>query len=618
MSLSGTGPKTKSEPDSSKTSLIAFLRREFARPEPASVADLVTIPVAIAATAGLITGTWVEARIQFLDPSTIGYSIVVNACVLIVILVVALSLAFVTRRKPWSGALLAIGLFTFLVIPHWVELLLPGSDYRVRLCIAAVAAFQITRTVNRHLRRRLAMWMIGVPAVAAVCALSFGAVREHAMLSALSTAPNSPNVIVIVVDTLRADHLSLYGYDRDTSPYLAQLAQEGVVFDNAIAVSSWTLPSHAAMLTGLSPLESRTDGWTDILSGRFPNLGDAMSKRGYRTAAVSANYQFFARDHGFAHGFSHFEEYEQNTGGILGKVQISRVLLEKLSQVTVGMDDAYFGHKNWPSAETINKNALKWIGKGGRPFFLVLNYTDVHEPSLPPEPYLHMYTTNAQARNQSMHFHDDCIDSAPKPSCNLNRRQYIDTYDGSIRYVDDSIKQLISQLKAQGQMENTIVVFTSDHGQEFGNHGIFGHAKSLYRAEIQVPLLFWKPGLVPESVRVPTPVSTSDLSATILDLTAPGDKQPLPGRSLATLWNPGQSSGAWPEPVSELTRLRGFDKRAPNFNASVLSIVTPQWHYVLKGGTKEMLFDWKADPDEEHDLSAAQPAVCAELRSRIQ
>lgn len=202
-------------------------------------------------------------------------------------------------------------------------------------------------------------------------------------------------------------------------------------------------------------------------------------------------------------------------------------------------------------------------------------------------------------------------------SCGSERPQFIDTYDGSIRYVDDSIQHLLSQLNERGQLENTIVVFTSDHGQEFGDHGIYGHAKSLYRQEIQVPLFFWKPGLVPASVRVPTPVSTSEIPATILDLAAPDDKQALPGRSLATLWRSSESVSGWPEPISEVALLRWWDKGAPNYNSSLQSIVTPEWHYIRQE-SNDLLFDWKTDPDETHDLSVTQPTVCAALRTRIQ
>jgi arylsulfatase A-like enzyme len=616
MSVSAPGPQTESVTGGWKARLLAFFRREFGRPEPARILDLVVVPIAVSATAGLISGTWNAAIEHFLDPALIGYTVAVDVCTQFVILVLALSLAFMTCRRAWSGALLSVAVFSLLVIPELVKLVFPGADYRVRWCIAALGAFQITRTVNRHLHIRFAAWMIGVPALVAVCALAFGPVREYSQLSTLPEPPNSPNVLIIIVDTLRADHLPTYGYQRDTSPYLTQLAQQGVVFDNATSTASWTLPSHASMLTGLYPHEHRVERMIDILSGSWPNVGDVMRKRGYRTGAFSANYVFFTRGHGFGRGFSHFEGYEQNLGGILETIHLSRFILEKLTEYTIGVKYAFFGVKDWATAETIDKHAIDWIDKGRRPFFVVLNYTDVHEPVLPPEPYRNMYAANAPAQNQSAHPQKPCLDFEPKASCHSDRQQFVDTYDGSIRYVDDSIQHLLSQLNEQGQLQNTIVVLTSDHGQEFDDHGIYGHAKSLYRQEIQVPLVIWKPGLVPTSVRVPTPVSTAAIPATILDLVDADDKQALPGRSLAMLWRSNTPVSGWPEPIQELARFNGLERGALNYNTSLESIVTPEWHYI-RMGTKELLFDWKNDPDEAHDLSAAQPAVCAALWTKI-
>ena len=222
-------------------------------------------------------------------------------------------------------------------------------------------------------------------------------------------------------------------------------------------------------------------------------------------------------------------------------------------------------------------------------------------PVLPPEPWLHTYNKNPDARNQSIYFQESCSWAEVEASCAAKQSQFLDTYDGSIRYVDESIKRLLSQLKERGVLENTVVVFTSDHGQEFGDHGIYGHGKSLYRQVIQVPLIVWNPALVPASVRVQTPISTTEIPSTILDLAAPDAKQPLPGRSLAALWRPSQPVSDWPEPISELARLHWFTREAPNYNAPFRSIVTPQWKYIRQEG-KDLLFDCKTDPNETHDL----------------
>jgi arylsulfatase A-like enzyme len=625
MSVSGSGSQAKSNTSGWMPSLFAFWRREFGRTEPTRVGDLVVFPLAISATVGLISGIAFAAYRHFLDPAFIAYSIGVDIGIQIVILLLALALAFITRRKVWSGVLFAIGFFCFLALPGMVKLVLPGVAHPLAWCIALLGAFQIVRTVNRHRHSLIAVWMIAAPALVTLFALSYDPARELSMRSALQNPPNSPNVLFIIVDTLRADHLSPYGYTRDTSPYLTHLAEQGVLFENAIAPASWTLPSHASMLTGLYPHEDRVETEKDFLSGSFPTLGDAMAKRGYRTAAFSANYPLFSKDYGFIHGFSRFDDYDLSLSSILDKVPFSEFILKDLSHITSGQEHAFFGRKNAPDAENITEDALNWIAKGRRPFFVVLNYYDLHEPVLPPQPYLHMYTTNAKARSQSLYFPDGCTESPEGESCQSERPQYVDVYDGAIRYVDESIQHLLTQLNERGMLENTIVVFTADHGQEFGDHGLYGHNESLYRGEIQVPLIIWKPGLVPASVRVPTPVSTTDIPATILDLTAPGENnagtqaapQALPGRSLEPLWGSGPIVSSWPPPGSELARLHWFDRSAPNYNSPVRSIVTPQWHYIHQLG-KDFLFDWKTDPDEMHDLSAGHPTECAAFLAQIQ
>ena len=558
-----------------------------------------------------------EATHHFLDPVFIAYSIGVSVAVQIVILLLALALAFITRRKVWSGVLLAIAVFWYLVIPILLHLVLPGVAHFIAVLVAVVGAFQIARSVNRHARTRLGPWFLGVPALIAVCAWSFGPVREFFQLKSLPPPPNAPNVLIIIVDTLRADHLSAYGYSRDTSPFVNQLAQQGVLFENAIAPSSWTLPSHASMLTGLYPLETRVETDDDDLSGSFPNLGDAMRNRGYRTAAFSANPQLFSRERGFIYGFSHFEGYEQSVAGILEKVPLSRVIFQFLSARAKGDPLAFFGVKNAANAARVDEDALRWIDRGRRPFFVVLNYFDLHEPVLPPDPYLRLYTTNPTARRQSMYFGDACAWGEVGRNCDSRRQVYFDTYDGATRYVDENVKSLLAELNQRGLLQNTIVVFTADHGQEIGEHGIYGHSKSLYRPEIQVPLVLWKPGLVPASIRVPTPVTTADISATILDLAAADGTHPLPGRSLAPLWRSTAQVPDWPPPISELARLHWRTKSAPNYNAPIDSIVTPEGHYIRQEG-KDLLFDWKTDPGETHDLCAAQPAACSTLKNQLQ
>jgi arylsulfatase A-like enzyme len=615
-------PQIKKDLNGWMRSLLAFGRRRFARTKATTVAEPVLIPLGVGACTGLMMGLLFAARHHFLDPAAIAYSICIDVGIQTIILLPALALAFITRRKAWTGALVAIGFFCFLMIPNLMKLATPGVVHWLARCIGVLGGLQIARIVNRRVPIWWAPWMIGVPALVAVVTLSIVPIGEYFQMSALPPPPASPNVLVIVVDTLRADHLSPYGYMRDTSPFLTQLAKQGVLFENAISPSSWTLPSHASMLTGRYPEEIgvRTDA--DVLSGGWPNLGDAMAKRGYRTGAFSANFLFFSRDHGFFHGFSHFEGYEQSLVTILKRTPASRLILTDLSHNLPDSLGRKLNVRNAVSAETINQNALRWIDRGNRPFFVVLNYIDAHEPNLPPEPYLHTFTKDPLAWDTSWYFGNDCAWAEVGSRCDAERQQFLDIYDGSVRYVDDSVRHLLSQLSERHLLENTIVLVTSDHGQEFGEHGIYGHGKSLYRREIQVPLIVWKPGLVPSAVRISTPVSTTEIPATILDLVA-GDlpaganKPTLPGQTLAGLWRSGQLASTWPEPISELARLHWRTKNAPNYDAPIRSIVTPEWHYVRQQDS-DMLFDWNDDPEETDNRCTAQPAVCSRLKTQAQ
>ena len=616
MSDSGSGTTIRSDTSSHRASFFAKLLKGFEKPEPTRVADLVVLPLALSTMAGLLAGLGVAAHDHYLDPLLLACTIGVYLTVQVLILLLVLAVASMAQWRIWSATLCAMGFFSFLVIPDLVIIVLHGVPHWLTWCIGAVAAFQLTLALHRHRHSRFAPWFIALPALISVIAFSYLPVREFSQLNRLPNPPNSPNVLIIIVDTLRADHLSPYGYSRETSPFINQLAQQGVVFDNAISPSSWTLPAHASILTGLYPHANGVGEDVDVLSGSLPTLGAAMRQRGYRTGAFSANFEFFCRRYGFLPGFSHFEDFEQSIGGVLEKTPITHTIFLTLSQITGGDQYAYLGIKNAPNAETINDNAFAWIMRGHRPFFAVLNYFDVHQPVLPPEPYLHMYTTNGDARKQSLYFEHDC-EFETEVSCESERPVFVDTYDGAVRYVDQNIQNLLSQLNARGILQNTIVVFTSDHGQELGDHGLYGHGKSLFWGEIHVPLIIWKPGLVPASVHVQAPVTTIDLPATILDLTAPGSTHTMPGQSLATLWHSSQPVSDWPDSISELAKLHWFAKNAPNYNDPVSSIVTPQWQYIHQGN-KELLFAWKTDPEEAHDLCASQPNDCAALRARLQ
>ena len=429
-------------------------------------------------------------------------------------------------------------------------------------------------------------------------------IHERRALVKLPTASaGAPNVLVVVVDTLRADHLSTYGYERPTSPHLTQLAAQGTLFENAIAPSSWTLPVHASLLTGLYPDQHHVESDGSLLGWDYPVLGDEFMARGYRTAAFSANTLLFSRRRGFGRGFIHFEDDFQSLPSSFAQTFYGDLIKHLLFHLELKRD--LFGRR---SAQQINRHALRWIDSGHRPFFVFLNYMDVHDPYRPPEPYLHRYTKLKNPGSRASEHWDWFEHLTPQ-----QRQGAVDAYDGAINYVDDHIQQLMEQLQQRGLTRNTVVVITSDHGESFGEHGLMTHGNALYRELIHVPLIFWAPGRIPAGRRIDAPVSLTSLPATLLEEVGESSHPHFPELSLARLWNGAQP--AMPNPISELAQL-SWNPNFPDYYGPMVSITTAHWHYISGGKFGDQLFPCCADEPEQ--LNLAGTLIGQELTSRFQ
>jgi arylsulfatase A-like enzyme len=419
----------------------------------------------------------------------------------------------------------------------------------------------------------------------------------------------APNMIVVVIDTLRADHLSCYGYARKTSPNLDRVAEKGVLFENAFSSSSWTLPSHASFLTGRYAYDH--GAWRDALGKKHPTLGEVLQKSGYRTAAISANKLYFTRRQGFGRGFLHFEDYFHSfADSSMRTVYGSRFRKHILARL---------GFTNAPArklAGDVNRSTLSWIARDRtRPFLILLNYFDLHGPYLPPRPYRARFSRHSDPGGIINPFSGPDF---PKLSAEELQGE-VDAYDGAIAYVDESIGRLLAELDRLQLMDNTIVVITSDHGESFGEHGLIEHANSLYMPEIRVPLIFWAPRLLPAGIRIQEPVSNAAVPATLMELL--GTKQDLfPVPSLASLWNDGVATkGPW-YALSEIAQTFYEGKpRSPSNRGWMKSLVTSRWHLIVHERMPEELYDWRMDSQELINLAGSPEgqAVVSMLSERL-
>jgi len=269
------------------------------------------------------------------------------------------------------------------------------------------------------------------------------------------------NLLLITLDTLRADHLGAYGYDGVETPNIDRLAAEGVRFERVTTTVPVTLPAHASIMTGLNPFEHgvRNNG-SFVLGSDAVTLAEALRGHGYATAgfigAVVLEAQF-----GMAQGFDHFNglaQYQARTGDLSGE----------------------------RPGEDVVMQASEWIRGRTGPFFAWAHMYDPHDPYAPPEPYAGRYADNP--------------------------------YDGEIAYVDEMVGRLLQTLADTGAADNTLVVVTADHGESLGDHGEGGHSFFIYDSTVRVPLIFWAPGAVPAGVVAPGGTSVVDIFPTVLSL----------------------------------------------------------------------------------------------------
>ena len=369
--------------------------------------------------------------------------------------------------------------------------------------------------------------------------------------AAIRRPETPPNVILIVIDALRPDHMGCYGYDRDTCLFMTGVANRGLVFENVTSPSTWTKTVMASVLTSRYPEFHGVRGIKDVLSPSLVLLPETLKSNGYETCCIHGN-PWMAEKFGFNQGYDRF---------VYGD----------------------FAQENM-NAVHANEYALEWLeARGDAPYFLYLHYMDVHAPYDWPS------------------------------DCRVFGTGFVDRYDGGILWMDQQIRALLCSLEEQGLLDNTCVVITADHGEEFKEHGGYTHGSSLYGEVLRVPLIFYYPGFIRKGARIERHVSLMDLAPTIIDL--------------AGIKIPGGMDG-----VSLMDDLRGSPFRhrkgriafsqvglndvAPD--KDLIAVTTPQYKYILdRLSSREELYYLVNDPGESNDVSGSMPEIADRFRAMV-
>lgn len=396
--------------------------------------------------------------------------------------------------------------------------------------------------------------------------------------------PDRPNVLLISIDTLRPDRLSCYGNQRPTSPNIDALAKRGVLFENAYSPTSWTLPGHMSIFTSLYPSFHKLDHNSRLGTVRLDDsertLTELLKGSGFRTASF-VTHPFLSAEWGFGRGFDLY-----------------------VREVSQAGDNA--------------RRALNWLEwhqfherRGLEPsgFFLFLHFIDPHETYNPPPPFLDRFTGNYQGKLKPTTHLVTAFLEKPFPS-EADYRYTLALYDGEINYVDSQIGRIRQALDDAGWLDSTVIVVTSDHGEEFKDHGSMGHKTTLYDEQLRVPLIISYPPRFASGLRLTERASLLDIHPTVLGLLGETSPAAVQGLDLGPLLTGKPEAGAAelrrqlaarPE-FGELGPLgyrweRAYCRRSIRQDRYKLII-----NYPSHGDITRELFDLKADPGEQRDL----------------
>ena len=382
----------------------------------------------------------------------------------------------------------------------------------------------------------------------------------------------TPNIIIYLVDTLRPDRLGAYGYDRPTSPHLDRFAEHAYLFEYTVGQAPWTRPSVASIFTGMTPTGHGTTGRKEKLHEQIPTLTEILSHSGYATAAVFSNPNVSA-NFGFDRGF------------------------DKVA-------------KAQPSANDATRQAIAWLEEldGDRPLLLYIHTSEPHQPYLPSEPYRQQLAPDTQEIVEI--FERNPRRQIWKPTAS-NLRQLNALYDAEIAENDAGFGQLLETIKSSGLWDSSVIVYVSDHGEEFYEHKRWGHGRAMVFEQLNVALVIRLPGQR-QGARIPTPAQHADILPTLLELLGLPIPSLVEGRSLLDLMVTDPVPSARDETPAIFSH---------NQVGRQQSVVVGEYKLIqrLRRGktVKKGLYNWRRDPRELDNLLADRPIHAKVLASLI-
>ena len=528
--------------------------------------------------------------------------------------------------NPWTASLLILG------VPGVLEAL-PGASRTVK--VATIAAYLVlvfltgTFIESRLKHRDQIRWVRGrfikvaLATTGALFWLAALSVEQKPLLTSqavLDGRSGRPNVILISCDTVRADHMSTYGYSFDTTPNLRRLTKGAVLYRNSYSSGDMTLSSQAAIFTGLYPIRHGAHYGDRNPAGRpleqsRTTLAEILSSHGYLTAAVVANPGFLSPGFGLAQGF-HYYDHRSAVPFLSYRNREHATVRQLASMLLTHFSTPWEFDQICRRAGDINDEVYRQLSRlkeSRKPFFLFINYMDAHWPYIPPAPFHKRFPGIDESFTLRRYFKLlDRVLAEKATVSQAERRHLLSQYDGAIAYIDFEIDRLLSRLRAMNLYEDTLIVITSDHGEAFGRRNLMEHGVSTYQDQVYVPLIIKFPQGRAETRWHGTtreePVGGIDLMPSILDTVGVDVPKGLDGRSLL---RPEVASDRL---VYSESYPRGSLKKYPRFRRIERSAVSGRWKLISSTSGKCELYDLRADPREERNVCQKETLVSAALQ----
>jgi len=441
-------------------------------------------------------------------------------------------------------------------------------------------------------------------AALAILLVMLPAVARGMRLYDVAGLDQRPNLLVIVLDTLRADRMSSYGYPRETTPELDAFALESIRFENFYSTSSWTIPSHASLFTGLYPIRHGATQENLNLDEQAATLAEVLANAGYQTFAASQN-PFVSDTVNLAQGFQDFEPLWRQWVEPDGRVH----QLEEAPHIANVAFERFL--------DTSDRE---------RPFFVFINYINAHLPHAPPEPYLSRFLTGDVSVEEALELGRQSWSGyyVGKPVGEYEFSVLSDLYDAEVAHLSRRVAELFEALQRDGRFDDTLIVVTSDHGEHIGDHGHLGHQFTLYNATVRVPLLLRLPGGAQSGRVEDRPGQLVDLFPTLLNqLEIPLPPSPVQGIDLLGEGERTEVFSEYYYPVQALAMYEGSDDEAAEdtlaaHRRSFRAIEADGMRFIWASDGRHELYDTATDPAESSNLYARNPREAEEFAQRLE